>query len=199
METAFWITVLVFFLWFIFRGKWSVPKPSSQRSGAQLIPKTVGWMIGPAEVFRKEYVSFTRVKTFEKCPRMFELVYLYGFEEAAWSARLPGVLVFFPAGCALCRNRMCRWHRYSRTPPLAEPAPRPGATNYWHLFSNLGHPICEGMGDTNDLRGYSGRASEPMALSRTVLRRNGSSCLVNGAAVREETQVIRQVAPKIDK
>ncbi len=63
----------------------SIPQPS--------ILKQKTWEISPEEVFRKEYVSFTRIKTFKTCPRMFELIYLYKLEQKKGRAAQVGSLI----------------------------------------------------------------------------------------------------------
>jgi RecB family exonuclease len=93
MEPAFWIPILIFFLWLIFRKESTPVKPSSPGSGIHPTPKTEAWILGPTEVFKEEYVSFSRIKAFEKCPRMFELIYLYGFPDRSGRAAQVGSLV----------------------------------------------------------------------------------------------------------
>jgi CRISPR/Cas system-associated exonuclease Cas4 (RecB family) len=93
MEPVLWVAILLFFLWFIFRNRSTAPKPSLPCPGTHPPPKTAGWILGPAEVFDKEYVSFSRIRAFEKCPRMFELIYLYGFQEKSSRAAQVGSLV----------------------------------------------------------------------------------------------------------
>ena len=63
----------------------SSPQPS--------ILKHKTWEISPDEVFRKEYVSFTRIQTFKTCPRMFELIYLYKLEQKSGRAAQVGSLI----------------------------------------------------------------------------------------------------------
>jgi len=47
----------------------------------------------PDEVFRKEYVSFTRLNNFLMCPSMFELIYLCGIEDKSGLAAQKGKLM----------------------------------------------------------------------------------------------------------
>jgi ATP-dependent DNA helicase PIF1 len=51
------------------------------------------WKCTPKEIFQTEYVSFTRINTFKKCPRKFELIYLCGFEDKSSRAAQVGGLV----------------------------------------------------------------------------------------------------------
>lgn len=99
MGTIFWIAVIVFVIWWLFRDRpsdsnhkplVSSPQPELEeatsfeelrRPVTKRIWREETWKCGPEDVFHKEYVSFTRIKTFQICPRMFELVYLYGFED----------------------------------------------------------------------------------------------------------------------
>ena len=93
MATAFWIAVLVFILWSVLRSSWTGRRRSSPVPVACPTPKTKTWVLGPGEVFKKEYVSFSRLRAFEKCPRMFELIYLYGLPERSGRAAQVGSLV----------------------------------------------------------------------------------------------------------
>jgi len=68
------------------------PVKTLTNSTPQIFPHKT-WLVGPDEVFKKEYVSYSRLKAFEKCPRMFELVYLYGFEDKSGRAAQLGTLV----------------------------------------------------------------------------------------------------------
>lgn len=110
METIFWIAVVLFVLWYVFHQRspdskrthrGSSPQPGLQETTSPKeshlpVTKTLSkkeiWKIGPEDVFKKEYVSFTRIKTFKTCPRMFELIYLYGFEDKSGRAAQVGSL-----------------------------------------------------------------------------------------------------------
>lgn len=111
METIFWIAVVVFVLWCVFRHRpvdskrrprGSGPQPVLQETTSleeshlpvtKPISKKEMWKIGPEDVLKKEYISFSRIKTFKTCPRMFELIYLYGFEDKSGRAAQVGSLV----------------------------------------------------------------------------------------------------------
>jgi len=93
VESALWIAILLFLLWLVFNKKSIAPGPSPSGSDTHPIAKGPAWILGPAEVFREQYVSFSRIKTFEKCPRMFELIYLYDFPDRSGRAAQVGSLV----------------------------------------------------------------------------------------------------------
>jgi RecB family exonuclease len=110
----FWIAVVGYILWRILKwwshdsklkqNKYSKRVPPSPREGSHTnttnvsriqpkILKQKAWEISPDELFKKEYVSFTRIKTFSTCPRMFELIYLYRYEDKSGRAAQVGILV----------------------------------------------------------------------------------------------------------
>jgi len=110
----FWIAVVIFVLWGLSRRRRvdskskrrkrnSSPQPvlrektSIEESRLPItkppIPKKETWIIGPDDVFKKEYVSFSRISAFKTCPRRFELIYLYGFEDKSGRAAQVGSLV----------------------------------------------------------------------------------------------------------
>ena len=111
METNIWIAAVFFVLWQLFRHRLphSKRRPRSFKSPRILrdttshielnlsvskgLSKKEIWKIRPEDVFKKEYVSFTRIKTFKTCPRMFELIYLYRFEDKSGRAAQVGTLV----------------------------------------------------------------------------------------------------------
>lgn len=57
------------------------------------IPKQETWIVGPDDVLKEGHVSFTKMRAFKQCPRMFELIYLYGFEDRSGKAAQVGSLV----------------------------------------------------------------------------------------------------------
>ena len=111
MEAIIWIAVTVYVLWRLFRFLSNIskrppggasPQPELKDTtgseiatvpGTKPISKKERWKNRPDDIFKKEYVSFTRLKTFKTCPRMFELIYLYGFEDKSGRAAQVGNLV----------------------------------------------------------------------------------------------------------
>lgn len=111
MRMIFWIALLVFVLWYIFRKKPTVSKHSSgglspksvlqELTGlresdfpaSKRLSKNKNWQVRPNEIFRTQYISFSRIKSFETCPKMFELIYLYGFEDKSGRSAQVGSLV----------------------------------------------------------------------------------------------------------
>lgn len=55
--------------------------------------RPTAWIISPTELFLKEYVSYSRLSIFDKCPRQFELVYLCGQPDVSGQAGERGQLV----------------------------------------------------------------------------------------------------------
>jgi CRISPR/Cas system-associated exonuclease Cas4 (RecB family) len=51
------------------------------------------WRNYPWEIFHKEYISYSRLKLYKTCPRKFELVYLYRFEDKSGQAAEQGKLI----------------------------------------------------------------------------------------------------------
>jgi RecB family exonuclease len=68
-------------------------RPATSRPAPTVVRTGSARKFGPQEVFRKQYVSYTRIKTFKTCPRMFELLYLYGFKDHGGRAAQVGNLV----------------------------------------------------------------------------------------------------------
>jgi len=57
------------------------------------IDKRTAWIVKPEDVFKKNYISFTRLKTFNQCPRKFELIYLCGNPDISGRAAELGSIV----------------------------------------------------------------------------------------------------------
>ncbi len=111
MKTVFWLIIIGIVLWLIFRDRsidqGKISREDNSESLGQVkkdefhlnlqVPQhihyTPAWRMRPDEVFRKEYVSFTRISAYEKCPHMFELIYLYGFKDKSGRAAQVGNLV----------------------------------------------------------------------------------------------------------
>lgn len=60
---------------------------------ARPLSKTEAWKIEPDDVFKKEYVSYSRIKTFKTCQRKFELIYLYRLEDISGREAKLGSLI----------------------------------------------------------------------------------------------------------
>lgn len=56
-------------------------------------PSASRWQISPEEIFKKNYVSYSRLNTFKNCNKHFELAYLCGLPDPAGSAAYHGSVV----------------------------------------------------------------------------------------------------------
>ncbi len=102
--TLFWIAIVGLVIWYMSRGDNSKSKQTKDSSRIQPsyrkkpyidkeIYKKKTWAISPDEIFQKEYVSYTRINTFKTCPRMFELIYLYKYEDVSGRAAQLGSFI----------------------------------------------------------------------------------------------------------
>ena len=55
--------------------------------------KGASWVFSPENVFRENYVSYSRLNTYQTCPKRFELVYLCGIDEPTSKAAYFGSVV----------------------------------------------------------------------------------------------------------
>ncbi len=69
-----------------------VPQALKPEKSASPAPKLLR-ISSPQEVFSKEYISYTRIRTYHECPRKFELRYLYKLPEETGRAGQIGKLI----------------------------------------------------------------------------------------------------------
>jgi len=58
-----------------------------------IFKQSPSWKINPCRVFKDDYISYTRLKTFSQCPRRFELIYLFGYPEKSSKAAEKGSII----------------------------------------------------------------------------------------------------------
>jgi hypothetical protein len=58
-----------------------------------IIDSSSKWKYAPDEVFKENYISYSRINSFKRCPKLFEIVYLQGHKDVSGRAAEVGQLV----------------------------------------------------------------------------------------------------------
>ena len=99
---AFFIILIIIIIYCFLNRASGRKQPAPKRYGrsqAVAAPRTYSarvyesWKFQPTEIFKSQAVSFTKLNTFQKCPHMFELIYLCGIEDKSGKAAQVGQVV----------------------------------------------------------------------------------------------------------